>query len=189
MENPSRPPCPRPRQFSSEAGISTITESEIPLPEHKFFAVLARLSMETLETDYYRDMIAWHSTCFRYVDGVIALLPRRSCLRQTPLQLGSVLEMIQFGGRGSETTAPGPAWRRPALLSLTSDATHASADLSENRDKHERNGVINVWQSVRKWHETFPFHFWCGVIFYDCKIALLASTSHREILKISLLIH
>jgi hypothetical protein len=59
-------------------------------------AVLACLFMETLERDHYRDIIGRHSTWLRYVDDVLVIVPRRSCLHHTLTRLNSVHEKIQF---------------------------------------------------------------------------------------------
>ncbi|XP_069978475.1 uncharacterized protein [Penaeus vannamei] len=45
-------------------------------------AVLACLFMETLERDRYKDKIGRHSTWLRYVDDVLVIVPRRSCLHR-----------------------------------------------------------------------------------------------------------
>ncbi|XP_069983582.1 uncharacterized protein [Penaeus vannamei] len=59
-------------------------------------AVLACLFMETLEREHYRDKIGRHSTWLRYVDDVLAIVPRRSCLHHTLTRLNSVHKKIQF---------------------------------------------------------------------------------------------
>ncbi|XP_069992386.1 uncharacterized protein [Penaeus vannamei] len=58
--------------------------------------VLACLFMETLERDHYRDINSRHSTWLPYVDDVLVIVLRKSCLHHTPTRLNSVHEKIQF---------------------------------------------------------------------------------------------
>lgn len=52
--------------------------------------------MKTAEKGHYRGIIDRQSTWLRYVDDVLVILPRRSCLQHTLTQLNSVHEKIQF---------------------------------------------------------------------------------------------
>ncbi|XP_047497117.1 uncharacterized protein LOC125044469 [Penaeus chinensis] len=59
-------------------------------------AVMACLFMETLERDNYKDIIGRYSTWLRYVDDVLVIVPRRSCLHHILKRLNFVQEKIQF---------------------------------------------------------------------------------------------
>ena len=59
-------------------------------------AVLANLYMETLEADHYRKLVGPHVTWVRYVDDVLAVLPRRMNTEKLLESLNKVEPNINF---------------------------------------------------------------------------------------------
>ncbi|XP_069985541.1 uncharacterized protein [Penaeus vannamei] len=59
-------------------------------------AVLACLFLETLERGHYRNIIGRHSIWLRYIDDVLIIVPRRSCLHPMLTRLNSFREKILF---------------------------------------------------------------------------------------------
>ena len=58
--------------------------------------VLACLTMETLETTHYTNIIGRHNTWLRYVDDILVIVPRRTNLQDVLNRLNSTHDSIKF---------------------------------------------------------------------------------------------